>query len=80
MKKIVMPLIAVVLAACGPAKPTETVDELVANPARAAQLGTQARRDAAQLTWTSHARALAEFVARRQAEKGRRFRTGGGAP
>ena len=56
------------------------VAELVANPARAAQLGTQARRDAAQLTWTSHARALAEFVARRQAEKGRRFRTGGGAP
>lgn len=42
MRKIVMPLIAIALtsalAACGPAKPTDTVDELVANPQRLSEI------------------------------------------
>ncbi len=51
------------------------VAQLLDAPAQAAQLGAQARRDAAQLTWPNHARALVEFAARRQAEKNRRSRT-----
>ena len=55
------------------------VAQLLDAPALAAQLGARARRDAAQLTWTNHARGLVEFAARRQAEKGRSVRTNGGA-
>ena len=55
------------------------VAQLLDAPALAAQLGARARRDAAQLTWTNHARALVEFAARRQAEKERSVRTNGGA-
>lgn len=55
------------------------VAQLLDAPALAAQLGAQARRDAAQLTWANHARALVEFAARRQAEKGRHIRTSGKA-
>jgi glycosyltransferase involved in cell wall biosynthesis len=53
---------------------------LLADPAQAARLGEQARRTAAPLTWTNHARALVEFTARRQAEKSRRGRASGSAP
>ncbi|MGD9613155.1 MAG: glycosyltransferase [Kiritimatiellia bacterium] len=45
------------------------VAQLLDDPARAAQLGAQARRDAAALTWPNHARALVDFTVRRQAEK-----------
>lgn len=34
MKRILQLTMAAVLTACGPSKPTESVDELVANPAR----------------------------------------------
>jgi glycosyltransferase involved in cell wall biosynthesis len=53
---------------------------LLADPAQAARLGEQARRTAAPLTWTNHARALVEFTARRQAVKSRRGRASGSAP
>lgn len=53
---------------------------LLADPAQAARIGAQARRDAAQLTWSSHARALVEFAARRQAEKQRHVRASGRSP
>ena len=45
--------------------------QMLADPARAARLGAQARRDAAQLTWTNHARALAAFVERLGKSRGR---------
>ena len=45
------------------------VAQLLADPARAAQIGAQARRDAGVLTWSNHARALVDFTARRQVEK-----------
>lgn len=45
MNKIVMPLIAAVLAACGPAKPMETVDELVANPERIKEIRRLCKED-----------------------------------
>jgi phosphoribosyl-dephospho-CoA transferase len=49
MNKIVIPLIAVVLTACGPAKPTETVDELVANPARIKEIQRLCKEDRAKV-------------------------------
>jgi len=45
MNKIVMSVIAVVMTACGPANPTETVDELVANPARIKEIQRQCKED-----------------------------------
>lgn len=49
MNKIVIPFIAVVLTACGPAKPTETVDELVANPARIKEIQRLCKEDRAKV-------------------------------
>ena len=49
MNKIVIPFIAIVLTACGPAKPTETVDELVANPARIKEIQRLCKEDRAKV-------------------------------
>lgn len=49
MNKIVMSVIAVVMTACGPANPTETVDELVANPARIKEIQRQCKEDRAKI-------------------------------
>ncbi len=50
MNKIVMSLIAVLLTACGPAKPTETVDELVANPERLREIQRLCREDRSKVS------------------------------
>ena len=45
MNKIMMPVIAMVLTACGPARPTDTVDEMVANPARLKEIQRLCREE-----------------------------------
>ena len=45
------------------------IEQLLDDPGLAARIGTQARRDVQDLTWTNHARALVAFAERRLAEK-----------
>lgn len=45
------------------------IEQLLDDPGLAARIGTQARRDVQELTWTNHARALVAFAERRLAEK-----------
>ncbi len=47
------------------------VERLLDDPALAARLGAQARRDMQDMTWTTHARRLAEFAERLGGEKRR---------
>jgi hypothetical protein len=42
-------MMAAMLIACGPAKPTETVDELVANPARIKEIQRLCKADRAKV-------------------------------
>lgn len=49
MKKIMMFFLAVVLTACGPAQPTDTVDELVANPEHLKEIQRLCREDRAKV-------------------------------
>lgn len=49
MKRILLLTMAVLLTACGPAKPTETVDELVANPARIKEIQRLCKEDRAKV-------------------------------
>ena len=50
---------------------SQRIEQLLDDPALAARLGAQARRDVQELTWTNHARQLAAFAERRLAEKRR---------
>lgn len=45
MKKIIPVLLAAMLVACGKSEPAETVDSLVANPARLKELRQQCKTD-----------------------------------
>lgn len=47
------------------------IEQLLDDPTLAARLGTQARQDVQELTWTNHARTLAAFAEKRLAEKRR---------
>lgn len=47
--KIMMPLIAVALTACGPSKPPDTVDSLVANPERLKEIRRLCTEDRAKV-------------------------------
>lgn len=49
MNKIAMPIVVAMLTACGPAKPMETVDELVANPARIKEIQHLCKEDRAKV-------------------------------
>jgi hypothetical protein len=49
MNKIMLPVLAVVLTACGKAPPTETVEALAANPERLKELREQCKTDRAKL-------------------------------
>lgn len=49
MKRTILTLFALSLAACGRADPQETVESLVANPKRLAELRDQCRLDRAKL-------------------------------
>jgi len=49
MKKIMLFLIVVMLAACGKSQPTDTVESLAANPERLKQLREQCKTDRAKL-------------------------------
>ncbi|GAB2468911.1 hypothetical protein GCM10027082_20520 [Comamonas humi] len=49
MKSVLLLTMAALLTACGPAKPTETVDELVANPARIKEIQRLCKVDRAKV-------------------------------
>lgn len=47
--KILLSLLTIALAACGPSAPTDTVESLVANPERLKELREQCRNDRTKL-------------------------------
>lgn len=49
MNRTLLLIVAAMLTACGPAKPTETVDELVANPARIKEVQRLCKEDRAKV-------------------------------
>ena len=49
MKKILLLMLVVMLTACSKSEPVETVDSLVANPARLKELREQCKTDRAKL-------------------------------
>lgn len=49
MKKQIPILIVVLLAGCGPSRPTDTVESLVANPERLKELRQQCKTDRTRL-------------------------------
>lgn len=49
MKKLFLLLISLVLVACGPPTPTDTVESLMANPERLKQLREQCKADRVKL-------------------------------
>ena len=49
MTRILPLTMAALLTACGPAKPTETVDELVANPTRIKEIQRLCKEDRAKV-------------------------------
>ncbi|SAK81789.1 EexN family lipoprotein [Caballeronia ptereochthonis] len=49
MKKILLLMLVVMLTACGKSEPVETVNSLVANPARLKELREQCKTDRAKL-------------------------------
>jgi len=49
MKEILLLMLVVMLTACGKSEPTDTVESLVANPARLKELREQCKTDRAKL-------------------------------
>jgi hypothetical protein len=49
MSKIMLPVLAVILTACGKVPPTETVEALAASPERLKELREQCKTDRAKL-------------------------------
>ncbi|MEQ6436359.1 hypothetical protein V8Z74_15195 [Comamonas sp. w2-DMI] len=54
-------MIAAALAACGPAKPTDTVDELVVNPERLKEIQRLCKEDRAKVNDGIYMRAAQAF-------------------
>lgn len=67
--KIMMSFIAVALTACSPSKPTDTVDELVANPARIKEIQRLCREDRAKVNDEICIRAAEAFKRRFMGER-----------
>lgn len=49
MNKVMLPMLAAALTACGPSQPSETVDALVANPERVKEIQRQCKEDRAKV-------------------------------
>ncbi len=49
MNKAMLPMLVAALAACGPAKPSDTVDSLVANPDRIKEIQRLCKEDRARV-------------------------------
>lgn len=64
MKKLFLPLMMLVLGACSPQAPADTVESLMANPERLKELRAQCKADRAKLG-DALCNAVAEVTSRR---------------